>query len=95
MEFALTSGSVGLAEQGVRRHHLHGEVGAQKDAQEPVRSYPHRDSLDTTERAHGDCPELNTRREGLSFATNRCLTGIANIRFTDCVNFGRICVEDR
>jgi hypothetical protein len=60
-----------------------------------MRSDPHGDSLDTTERAHGDCPELNTRREGLSFATVSCLTGIANIRFTDCVNFDRICIADR
>lgn len=69
-------------------------IGAEEDAQDPVRGNPQRGSLDATESAHVRGPELihgaTDHPSRLSFS----LTEIANIRFTDCVNFDRICTDD-
>ena len=67
----MTSGPKGSAEDGVRANHLHGEICPEEDAQKPLRGDPQGDGLDTTQGAHGDDPELNTLREGPSFATGQ------------------------
>jgi len=56
----MTSGLRSADNDGGGRH-LHGDIGAEEDAQEPVRANPQGHGLDSTERTHGEDPELNTR----------------------------------
>jgi hypothetical protein len=95
MDSGLASGRTASANHGLRDRKVQGDVGAQEDAQEPVRRNPQGGGLDATERAHGYGPELKHGATDHPPRWLRCLMVIANIRFTDCVNFDRICIADQ